>query len=124
MSGKSLPKVVTYWAPDGFRWRRRAANGEVVANSTEGYRHEVDMRRAMESVNLPPYILIRRMPDGNIERTEVGVAEANPEWKASHPREDLIRNTIKDFTEQHRDGWYYGTLAETIEAAIQEWEKQ
>lgn len=39
-----------YEAKDGWRWRMKAANGEIVADSAEAYDSESNVKRAMESI--------------------------------------------------------------------------
>lgn len=49
-----------------YRWRLRAANGEVIADSAEGYTDEPECLRAI--VRLRSYAPIAKMPDGFEDR--------------------------------------------------------
>jgi uncharacterized protein YegP (UPF0339 family) len=39
-------KITVYKAEDGYRWRARAANGEIVSESGEAYQHKSYVREA------------------------------------------------------------------------------
>lgn len=43
---------------DRWRWSRVAGNGEIVADSGEGYEHRVDCLDSMVAVNRYPFIVI------------------------------------------------------------------
>lgn len=44
------PRFQVYPAKDGFRWRLRAANGRIIAESGEAYTRKRDCIRAVEVV--------------------------------------------------------------------------
>ena len=46
------PCFVVYEARDGWRWRLRAANSRIIAESGEAYRRERDAWRAIKTVKL------------------------------------------------------------------------
>jgi uncharacterized protein YegP (UPF0339 family) len=43
-------KITVYKAEDGYRWRARAANGEIVSESGEAYRHKSSRAGGSETV--------------------------------------------------------------------------
>lgn len=46
-----LDTVTVYAAEDGWRWRRKAPNGEIVSDSGEAYVSQSNARRAARAVN-------------------------------------------------------------------------
>jgi uncharacterized protein YegP (UPF0339 family) len=55
-----------YRSRDGFRWRLRAANGKIIADSAEAYSTLPNLRRATDSV-------IRAFQLGVVETEEKGI---------------------------------------------------
>lgn len=41
-------RIEIYSAPDGWRWRLRAANGKITADGAEGYASSGKVRRAVK----------------------------------------------------------------------------
>jgi uncharacterized protein YegP (UPF0339 family) len=52
VSGIKRPFFQVYEAKDGWRWRLRAMNHRIIAESGEAYRRERDCWRAIKNVKL------------------------------------------------------------------------
>jgi uncharacterized protein YegP (UPF0339 family) len=49
---KSLPKFEIYKASDGWRWRLRANNGKIIADSAEGYKRKGKCKEGIDLVKV------------------------------------------------------------------------